>query len=686
MLESLLSFGSAAVLVLLGMYLLITKTEQRSNLVFSIFLFLLSGLEVVDRLTLTLNPGLRFYSMFIESLLPGTVLLLSIMLSRKAPYNTGFFTKLALVTSIAFPVSVFVIGRGGFYYAPDIQTERIAFLTREGYFFYLGVMLYFILSLINLEATFVSTRGSERWRLKYIFMGLLCIVAMEIFYTSQALLYRTLNLNLLTARSVVFIMGALLIGYSKLYRGNNVAIAVSRFVLYRSIGLLSVGLYLLVLGIAGEGLKYTGINYSETLLLIFGFLFGIALFAVLFSEQVRRRIKVFINKHFYTHKHDYRTQWLGFTERLSHCRDTSEIEEAITETFKETFGLKGAMLFTIDRGSGLYRSRNPSVPALPEDTGLIRYFKERKRVFNADTDEYQPDEAEREFIDKTGAFLIIPLQKNGDVVGFVLCGEQLIREELTFEDYDLMKTLAKQATLAVLNQHLSEEVAETRQLAAVAKVSSFVIHDLKNMASTLSLMLDNAAEFIDDPEFQQDMLDTLKSTVEKMRSLMNRLKDFPEKQRLSTQQADLALLTEEALRGIKNINGGVKIIKTLNTAPATVDPEEFKKVVLNLVLNAFEATEGSGGEIRIETGTGDGAAFLKVSDTGKGMSEEFLKGHLFKPFSTTKKKGLGIGLYQCKQIIEAHRGTIKVKSALNRGTEFIVSLPAESSPALTVTE
>ncbi len=687
MVESLLSFVSAGLLILLGLYYLVNKTVHGTNLVFSILLFLFASLEILDRLTLNMNPEMRYYCMLIESLLPGTILLLSIMLSRKSPFDINILTKLALVLSIAFPLSIFTVGKNNFYFAPDLQTERILFLTKAGYYFYLGIMLYFIYALINLEATFASSRGSERWRLKFIFMGLLCMVAMEIFYTSQALLYRTINLNILPARSVVFIIGTILIAYSKLFRGNNVAISVSRFVVYRSIGLLSVGFYLIVLGVIGEGLKYTGINYSENLLLVFGFLSGVAVFTVLFSEQVRRKIKVFIDKHFYAHKHDYRCQWLDFTERLSRCRSTNDIEMAITETFKETFGLRWARLYLLDRKTGVFRAENSSnfrvEQNLPVNTGLTEYFKEKKRVFNSESDEYIPDDRERQFIKDTGAFLIIPLQNNGDLEGFVLCGEQLVREELTFEDYDLMRTLAKQATLALINQRLSDEVAETRQLAAVARVSSFVLHDLKNMASTLSLMLDNANEFIDDPEFQQDMLNTLKSTVNKMKTLMNRLKEFPEKQKISTVYSDISVLAEDVLGEFRNLNGGVRINKDLKKAPAMVDPEEIKKVILNIVLNAIEATASSGGDIHVETGIKNGNSYLRVSDTGSGMTEEFIKNHLFRPFSTTKKKGLGIGLYQCKQIVEAHKGTIEVKSAINRGTEIIINIPAVSTPTLT---
>ncbi len=676
-----LSIISAIFLFVLGLYFLANRSRRNiSNILFSLLCFILGGLEITDRLTVVYGVKYRYYSMLLEALLPFSFLALSIFHSRKRPFNISIVAKVALLLSLVFPISVVVFKNSEFYFAPDIQTEGMVFLGNLGYVFYLGIMLYCVLSLINLEATFSSSKGSERWRLKFTFMGLICLIAMEIFYTSQALLYRTLNLNLLPARSLVFILGSVLIAYSKIFRGNNVNIAVSRFMLYRSLGLLSVGLYLIVLGLLGEGLRYTGINYSENLLLVFGFLCGVAVFTVVFSEQVRRKIKVFINKHFYAHKHDYRQQWLGFTERLSKCRDINEIEKAVLETYRDTFGFKWIALFMFDKNTKSYRYKK----GLPEldiknelagDAGLIRYFREKKRIFNPDTPEYKPEGKDQEFVKSTRPFLIIPLLGTDSVEGFLVCGDQLVREELIYEDYDLMKTLAKQATLAIVNQRLAEELIETRQIAAVAKVASFVIHDLKNMVSTLSMTVENAQEYMDDRNFQEDMLKTLKGTVRKMTGLIEKLKNFPEKQNMSKVNTDINLVVEDVVSSFSRLNGRLRFVKCSDVLTVNIDVEEIKKVLTNLVINAIEATEYNKGEIVIETGRSDnGRVVVKVSDNGIGMNQDYIREHLFKPFKTTKKEGLGIGLYQCKQIIEAHGGKIEVSSSPDKGTDFRIYL------------
>jgi putative PEP-CTERM system histidine kinase len=225
---------------------------------------------------------------------------------------------------------------------------------------------------------------------------------------------------------------------------------------------------------------------------------------------------------------------------------------------------------------------------------------------------------------------------------------------------------------------LSEELAETREMAAVAKVSSFVVHDLKNLAYTFSLMMENADEHIGEPEFQIDLVKSIHGTVARMNSLIVKLKAFPDKMELKREAADLAGLAKETLDEVRTVKPAIGFAATLERVEASVDGPEIRKVVLNLLLNACDAV-GTKGKVRVMTGRRDGEVLFSVEDNGCGMSEAFLQGHLFKPFRTTKEKGLGIGLYQCKQIVEAHGGRIEVVSREGRGTVFTVVLPAVSA-------
>ena len=251
---------------------------------------------------------------------------------------------------------------------------------------------------------------------------------------------------------------------------------------------------------------------------------GITMLLVLFSEKLASKFKVFTGKHFYVHKHDYRNDWLKFNSYLTSCRTITDMQNVILNTYRETFDLKGASLYLLDREERRYSlAANHGMPdgdvGLPTSTGLIAYFAERCRVFNPLNDEYIPNAEEASFVCHTGARLIVPLSSNGNVDGFVILGERLVQGNFIYEDYDLMKTIGKQAILPIINFKLSEELAETREIAAVAKISSFVVHDLKNLTSNLSLLLDNARDYIGEPEFREDMIETIRNTVTEMKEI-----------------------------------------------------------------------------------------------------------------------------------------------------------------------
>jgi len=230
-----------------------------------------------------------------------------------------------------------------------------------------------------------------------------------------------------------------------------------------------------------------------------------------------------------------------------------------------------------------------------------------------------------------------------------------------------MKMLARQATSTLLSLKLSAQLSTAREMAAIGKVSTFVVHDLKNLATNLALVTDNARDYLDDPEFQQDMLQTLDGTTTRMKELIFRLKNVSERKPVNLVPTDLLQLAAEGVR----LAGCDQVCLCGESVPALLDPREMEKVVQNLVLNAQQA---GGASVLVEVGRDQGA-FLRVTDRGCGMDEEFIRQRLFQPFQTTKPKGFGIGLYQCKNIVEDHGGRIEVESRVGEGSCFTVLLP-----------
>jgi putative PEP-CTERM system histidine kinase len=687
MFEIILSSISALLLLVLAVYTLV-KQRNVTGIMFSLSVLLLAAIEITDQAALHManDPfAMKKIVLHLESFLPTMLLFFSLTYARRVSQksiSTLWWTLLGV--SIILPLSTFLLPEGSFFYSPDLRIEKMLFLGNAGYWSYMGCVVYCIMALMNIEATYSAASVNEKWRIKFEVIGLGSILAVLIFYFSQGLLYRSINMNLIPIRSGVIIIALVLIGYSRIFRGNNIRISVSSYILYRSLTLLAVGSYLLVLGLIGEGLRYFDVAFSRDLTIFIAFVTGIGILIILLSGRIRRMAVVLLRKHFYAQKHDYRNEWLKFAERLTSCKRIEDVFNAILTTYRETFGLRGVSVYLFDKKTKVYKrimnhNMSGGEMTLQISPGLIAYFVERIRVFNPSDEEYIPNAEEAAFIMKTGAKLLVPLVGNGGLSGFIVLGDQIVPEKLIYEDFDLMKTLARQASLSIFNFQLSEELAETREIAAVSRISSFVMHDLKNLASNLSLLLDNAENYLGDPEFQHDMIDTIKGTLNKMKVLIQRLKTVPEKRRLNVELVDIHLLTKEVIEEIAKMRQSANVIYQGSSVVASVDKEEIKKVVLNLVLNAFEAIK-EGGAIRVRIGMDGENSYLEVGDDGCGMEREFVENDLFKPFHTTKEKGLGIGLYQCKQIVDAHSGRIDVVSEVGKGTVFTVYLPAVEQP------
>jgi putative PEP-CTERM system histidine kinase len=232
-----------------------------------------------------------------------------------------------------------------------------------------------------------------------------------------------------------------------------------------------------------------------------------------------------------------------------------------------------------------------------------------------------------------------------------------------------------QVAAGLLNAQLSQKLLQAKELEAFQTMSAFFVHDLKNTASTLNLMLQNLPIHFDNPDFRQDALRGMAKTCEHINHLISRLSLLRHDLQIKPVASDLSEVVAGALSHWDGI-AGVTLVKDLRSCPATLlDQEQMAKVVTNLVINASEAISRSG-EIRIETSQSNGWAVLLVADNGCGMTPEFLRRALYRPFQTTKKKGLGIGMFQSKMIVEAHGGRIEVESEARKGTTFRVLLPA----------
>lgn len=577
---------------------------------------------------------------------------------------------LILVTlSVALPLENLI-------FSPDFAEEQIIYLTKSGFAVYLVLMLYLVFGLVQLERTLAGMHQLQRWRVKAEVFGSGLLLAAFALFFSHSLLYRSLNMNYLGLRSGIVIAGLVFLCYARLSAKEGNRLALSRGIAHRSFVLLIVGGYLIILGLVGEGLRYLNLDNTKPVIFVLLLIGGCGLAVVFLSERLRRKLKVTLHKNFYQSKYDYREQWERFTRQIADKKSLKEIEIAILDLFCDSLACKGAALYLQDGESGNYlfqaafnfpRDWRP----FPLADSLILQLQEKDWILDVAENRAALGESIISSLTDSEAFLVIPLFFDEELVGFVILGEQInTGEELTYEDFDLLRMLARQSVATLQGLRLSDQLSTARELAAIGRLSTFVLHDLKNQASGLSLMLDNARDYIDDPEFQQDMLDTIESTVGNIKGLIARLKNVKEKPELAVSSVDLGQLVHDAVG-----TAGNDINVSGDTVQIAVDEEEIYKVVLNLLINAKEASQGSSEPVTVEYGSSELRAFVRVSDQGCGMSAEFIRDKLFKPFETTKKYGFGIGLYQCRQIMEAHGGSIDVESREGAGTVFTLELP-----------
>lgn len=676
-----LSITAIIVAAMFPLYFAFKKDTAAPTAQLSFAIMMSAALELFDLLSLSNPEQIYFWKKFsltAEAILLPAWLWFAMTYARLDGARTiSTPLRLMLAASPLLAIFAFIMPIRSMIHSPNFATGKVIFLGNYGFIFYILMIAYLVAALIQLEQILVHTTSTSRWKIKFELLGAGSFLAMLIIYYSQGLLFRAINMQMAPMRTTVLIVAIAMIFYARLKRcSGSVNVHISQQIACRSVVLLAVGMYIIFLGFVGEGMKYFGGGFQRAMIFTFVFFIGLGLFIILLSETIRRRVTVFIHKNFYRNKYDYRNQWLQFTERLSSSDTSDNLLHSIVSEFCDTFGMGTGSLFIINQERDTYQhaagismddndtSFGTNDSAIQSLTGSRWIVDLRDNVTATENDRH------RAFFRGADACFIIPLFMNETVDGFIIMGRpHNIGEIYTHEDFDLMRTLAKQASSALLNLRLSDQLACSRELAAIGKVSTFVMHDLKNLVSAISLLLENAQEHITVPAFQKDLLMSLGNTVIKMRAIISRLKHLPDKNSLQLTDVDLLQMAHDTAAMISGRTLEVMGKRVI----AEADREELQKVALNLMLNAVESTEGNTPVI-VEVGE-NGSPFIRVKDEGCGITESFKQHVLFKPFTSTKKQGMGIGLYQSKQIIEAHGGRIEVESSIDQGSEFTVWLP-----------
>jgi len=626
------------------------------------------------------------------SLLPGCWLLFSLAYGR-VNYREILRRWMPVVIAVfAAPTALATLFWGSWHAgAPVLEHAARWYLALgwAGYLWSLAVIAGSILILMNLEQTLRHSIGRKRWQIKFMIIGLGALFGVQIYNSSLAILYNEVGTDGMALNAGVLILASALMAVSvSRDREMKVDIYLSHAFLYNSLTIILIGIYFIGVGLlAWIARVWLGSqSLPITAFLLFAAIMGLG--SILLSGNLQLKRKRLVSRLFDRPLYDYRQIWSQFTETTSSLSSTKDLGTSVVTMISDTLHCLSVSLWMVDEGRDALvfcastdlteeQAKRMRI-AGPSGSELITALWDQDMPvdFPHAVDDWAADfrKGHEEALVEAGVDYAAPLRAAHRLVGVLTLRRRNSKEPLNAEDHELLKTIADQAASSLLNLRLAEQLHRAKALEALQMMSAFFMHDLKNLGSKLSLVTQNLPVHFENPEFRKDAIQSVEQSVAKINTMCSRLSLLSERLEVHPRKTSLDQLVKDALKGL---DGMLRVPVQCTLGHVTdlhIDGEQMQKVIGNLLLNANEAVSGAG-RIEISTSRDDGWANIAVSDTGCGMSREFVDTRLFRPFQTTKQKGMGIGLFHCKTIVEAHGGRIEVESEEGKGTTFRVLLP-----------
>lgn len=467
----------------------------------------------------------------------------------------------------------------------------------------------------------------------------------------------------------------------------------SRAVAFQSLSLLVIGAYMIVMVGAAQSLAWLGGNAGQLAQLGFVFVTSVLVLAILPSGRLRGWIKVMLAKHFFQHRYDYRAEWLRFTRTIGRAgTHAPSLHERVVQAVADiTDSSAGLLLCQTESGELVLSARwqwpTADVPAEAIAADKVSFFE--KRGFIVDLDElrsgvdHQGEKAAvpQWLVEEHSAWALVPLLHFDRLVGLVVLGRPSVARKLDWEDFDLLRVVGMQLA-SYLAEHAGQSaLLEASRFEEFNRRMAFVMHDIKNLASQLSLLSRNAEKHAENPAFRADMLITLRNSADKLNALLARLSRYGGNAAERVEDIDAS----EVIRTVAaryNAPGMLQVHVT-HDAPCRVlaNREVLEQVMLHLVQNAIDASP-EGMAVFLQCNLDGLYGTIEIIDTGCGMSAEFIRNRLFRPFVSTKQGGFGIGAYEAREMVRAMRGKLEVESREGLGSRFMVRLPLAAAQGL----
>jgi putative PEP-CTERM system histidine kinase len=549
-------------------------------------------------------------------------------------------------------------------------------------YLFLLFVLFNLVSLVFLEQIYRGSNTEARKSITPLVIALGSIAVFDFVLYAQATMVGGVEFNFWYIRGYLAAIAVpLLLISTRRFKAGAVRIFVSRNVVYYSSMLMIAGVYLLLMAIAGYLINYFGGKWGN--LVSFGFfILGIIVLAVLLmTETVRRQVKVFISKHFFANKYEYREEWLELIGKIETANADNYCQMSL-QIMMSKVGATGGILLKADGNNRFLVKHSEGVKldeSFNKDLVLLEHFT-KNQGWIIDINDYDEDPISYPglFINPKiwhaiGVNILVPIFIGKAFYGFFILSNSDEDYKLNWEDRDLLFAISKQLGNLISLNEVSDKLAESKQFDAFNQMSAFLVHDLKNIQAQLALITSNATQHRDNPEFIDDVFETVESATERLSKVLTQLRNKQVAQSTS-KSVDLGDIIE---RVTVQRNIMLPKVTSINNEKclATLDEERFFSVMNHLIQNAQEATSDDGWvKITVEQQLNN--INIVVSDNGCGMSESFIKYRLFKPFDTTKgNAGMGIGVFEAKQFFESLSGNLTVDSVEGQGTKMIISLP-----------
>ncbi len=545
-------------------------------------------------------------------------------------------------------------------------------------------LLFCVGALVLVHNLYVGATPQAREVLRWPAASLALLWLYDLNLSTIAYLGESTPRILVTLRAGAVLVALTLLALGAARRGANLRFKPSRSFAFQSFSLLVIGGYLLIMDLIAQGMAHAWADWADLVQAgVLALAFGVAIVA-LSSRKLRSTLRVTLVKNLFQHRYDYRAEWLRFTDTIGKAGASAPpLRERIIQAVADITDSPSGLLLTPREDGYLtldtrWQWDTIAVPPDAIDVPAQRFFEDNH--FILDLDEIRtgrnsaiPASAQPAWLmEHDGAWALVPLLHYGRLVGVIVLSRPPMARLLDWEDFDLLRVVGRQLASYLAEQASQDALSEAQRFDEFNRRMAFVMHDIKNLASQLSLLASNAEKHAEKPAFREDMLITLRNSADKLQALIARLG------RYGAHGADHCspVVLRDVLQGIvRRYRGQADVV--LPERPGCMvmaDAEALDQALVHLVQNAIEASP-DGSQIFLDHRIDDDRAVIEVIDSGEGMNSEFMRTRLFKPFHSSKLGGFGIGAFEARELIRAMGGRLDVESREGVGTRFILRIP-----------